>query len=151
MEIAETVSRAKSEAESQAIATYRRLMTTQRPDGEEVPDDELAAVIAAMAVLNISVEESEADASAWKEVVAVTGDRDRAAEEVAKCGPEGDVGYREQIDNLDIKLAEQIDRLLTPKRVLLAKIACFDAAAEVLKGKESRLGYARTQVPRLCG
>ena len=151
MEIASKVARSKLESENQARKVYRDSMTRPRPDGEEAPDAELAAVIDAMAVLNISVEQGEADVAAYKEVVLVQANRDRAAEEVARCGPEGDVGYREQIDNLDIKLAEQIDRLLEPKRVVLAKMAIYDAAAEVLKSQESRLAHARTQVPRLCG
>lgn len=150
MEISVSVSRAKREAEQAARETYRRLLTKQRPD-DDVSEEDVQATIDAMGVLNITTEQAEADAAAYKEVVLVQADRDCAATEVAKLGPEGDASFRQQLDDLDIKLAEAVDKLLRPKRRLLAQIARFDAAAETLAGKESLLMKKRSAVPRLTG
>lgn len=150
MEISVSVSRAKSEAESQARKAYRELLTKQRPNNDASEED-VAATIDAMKTLGITTEQAEEDARLHVDVVTATADRDAALAEAERLGPEGDVSYRQQLDDIDVALAEVIDRLLEPKRVLLAKMAIYESAAEVLKSQESRLGYARTQVPRLCG
>ncbi|MCH8269991.1 MAG: hypothetical protein IH985_02110 [Planctomycetes bacterium] len=151
MEIASKAARTKSEAESEARATYKRLLTKQRADGAEVPEREVQQVLAAMQVLCVSPEDAEHDAALWKEVVAAQADRDEAAVEAERLGPRGERSFGQELDNLDAGLARDTNALLEPKRVLLARIECFDAAAETLSAKESRLAHARTQVPRLCG
>ena len=151
MEIASQVARTKSEAESQARKVYRDSMTRQRPDGEEAPDDELAAVITAMSVLGISPEQAEEDARLYVDVVSTQADRDRAAAEAERLGPRGDLSFGQELDNLDAGLARDINAMLEPKRALLARMARFDAAAETLSSKESSLATKRNAVPRLCG
>ena len=89
-----------------------------------------------MAVLNISTEQAEADATAYKEVISAQSDRDAAAAEAERLGPKGELNFGQELDNLDAGLARDTNALLEPKRVLLARIERFDAAALVLSSKE---------------
>ena len=101
--------------------------------------------------LGITPEQAEEDSRLYLDVITATADRDAAAAEAERLGPKGELSFGQELDNLDAGLARDTNALLEPKRVLLARIERFDAAAEVLKAKESRLAHARTQVPRLCG